>query len=155
MRRRVDGCAAEQCCITPLVKAGCPRAPPTGVFACWRPTRRSGGVRASGWRHVAWTASWSKMEIAHANEQVVGGEDSSCEAETPPVKRRLVVWDGDLSEEPSLVRRLSRKLLTGRKHDILPVRVLTEIFSPPYPESWPSRSRWCQKTPPQEWLSRH
>jgi hypothetical protein len=36
----------------------------------------------SGWRHIAWTASWSETETAHANELVVGGEDSLCEAET-------------------------------------------------------------------------
>jgi hypothetical protein len=60
----------------------------------WHPTRRSGGVRASVWCHVAWTASRSETETARSNEQVVGGKDLSCEGETCRVKlslsRRLV-----------------------------------------------------------------
>jgi hypothetical protein len=51
----------------------------------WRPTCRSGGVRASGWCHVAWTESWSETETARANERVVGGEAETCRA-----RRRLV-----------------------------------------------------------------
>jgi hypothetical protein len=38
----------------------------------WRPTRRSGGVHAPGWRHVACTVSWSETETTRVNEQVVG-----------------------------------------------------------------------------------
>jgi hypothetical protein len=42
----------------------------------WRPTHRSGIVRASVQRHVAWTALWSETETARVNEQVVvrGGD---------------------------------------------------------------------------------
>jgi hypothetical protein len=54
-------------------------------------------VRRGGATFV-WVMSWSEMETARANEQVVGGEaevlmrggDSSCEAETPRARRRLV-----------------------------------------------------------------
>jgi hypothetical protein len=66
------------------VRAGCPRVPPAGVLA-WHgelAPHASGGIRVSGWRHVAWTSSWSETETARANKQVVGGGDLSCEVET-------------------------------------------------------------------------
>jgi hypothetical protein len=109
----------------------------------WCPTRRSERVGALVQHHIAWTTPWSEAETAHANEKVVvRGGDLSCETE---IGRRSFLLAGNLSE----------KLPTGRKQDVLQVMVLTGVLSPPHLESWPSRCQWCQKTPPQEWLSRH
>jgi hypothetical protein len=66
-------------------------------------------VRRGGATFV-WVMSWSEMETARANEQVVGGEaevlmrggDSSCEAETCRRSHSLV---GDLSGKPPTSRR--------------------------------------------------
>jgi hypothetical protein len=84
------------------------------------------------------------MEAARANEQVVGCEDSACE-DTCRARGRPIVRGADLSCEAKtcwrrfiLVGNLSRKLPTGRNQDVLPVMVLTRVFSPLYLESWPS-----------------
>jgi hypothetical protein len=97
---------------------------------------------------------WSEMGTTRANEQVVKGGDSSCEAETGRVRRRLAVRGEDLSCEAKtswrsflLLGDLSEKLPTTRKQDILPVMVLTGVLSPPYLESWPSCCQWCQNAP--------
>jgi hypothetical protein len=58
------------------------------------------------------------------------GGDLSCEAET--CRARL-----------PLVGNLSVKLSTSREQDVLPVMVLTGVFSPPFLESRPSRCQWC------------
>jgi hypothetical protein len=77
----------------------------------------------------------------------------SCEVETCRARRRLVVRGGDLSEGVPLVGNWSKMLPTGREHDVLPVRVLTGVLSPPRLESWPSRCQswpshcqWCRIT---------
>jgi hypothetical protein len=84
----------------------------------------------------------------------------SCEAEACRARWRLVVRGEDLSEGVPLVGNWSGKLPTSGEQDVLPVMVLTGVFSPPRLESWPSRCRywpshcqWCQKTSPQERLS--
>jgi hypothetical protein len=114
----------------------------------WHPTRCNGGSRALVWHHVMWVAPWSETGTARANKQVVGGGDSSCEAEAGHARRRLVVRGEDLSCKEKTCRRsfllvgdLLEKLPTSRKQEILPVMVLTGVLSPPYLESWPSR---CQ-----------
>jgi hypothetical protein len=61
---------------------------------------------------------------------------SSCKAETSHARRRLV-RGGDLSEGIPLVGNWSEMLPTGRKHDVLPVWVLTGVLSLPRHESWP------------------
>jgi hypothetical protein len=107
-----------------------------------RPTRRSGRVHVSGSRHVVRFASWSEAESARVNKQlVVRGGDLSCEAENG---RRGFPLVGNLSE----------KLSTSREQEVLPVMVLTRVLSPPRLEPCPSHCQWCQKTPPQERLSR-
>jgi hypothetical protein len=62
-----------------------------------RPTHCSRRVHVLVQRHVAWTAPWSEMETARANEQVVvRGGDLSCEAETC---HRSFLLVGDLLEK--------------------------------------------------------
>jgi hypothetical protein len=99
-----------------------------------RPTHHSGRVHVSGSCHVVRLVSWSEMESAHAN-------------------KLLVVRGGDWSKGLPLVGNWSEKLPTSRQQHILPVMVLTGVFSPRL-ESWPSHCQWCQKTPPQKQLSR-
>jgi hypothetical protein len=86
--------------------------------------------------------------VAHAP---VGVGRSLGEAETCRARRRLVVRGGDLSEGVPLVGNWSEMLPTGQEHDVLLVRVLTEVLSPPRLESWPSRYQsWpsrCQSWP--------
>jgi hypothetical protein len=61
--------------------------------------RRSGRVHVPGSRHVVRLASWSEMEISHANKLlVVQGGDLSCDANTGRTRRRLVVQGGDWSD---------------------------------------------------------
>jgi hypothetical protein len=68
---------------------------------------------------------------------VVRDGDSSCETETPRARRRLLVRDRDFSCEVEACRRslplvgdLSRKLLTGRRQDVLTMMTLIRILSP-------------------------
>jgi hypothetical protein len=61
------------------------------------------------------------------------GLDLSCEAETCRARRRLVVRGGDFP----LVGNWSEMQPTGRRLDVLPVRVLTRVLSPPCPKSLP------------------
>jgi hypothetical protein len=61
---------------------------------------------------------------------VVRGGDLSCEAETCCARWRLVVG-------VPLVGNWSELWPTGQRLDVLPVWVLTKIFSPPCPESLP------------------
>jgi hypothetical protein len=84
--------------------------------------------------------------VAHT-PVVVGGELAqdgylSCEAETC-ARWRLVVQGRDLSEGVLLVGNWSEMLPTSREHDVLSVRVLTGVLSPPRLESWPSHCQWC------------
>jgi hypothetical protein len=88
-------------------------------------TRRGGGVRAPGSRRVSWPTPQSESGRARAGQ-------------------RLVVRGGDLSREVPLVGNWSEMLPTHQEHDVLPVRVLTRVLSPPRLESWPSR---CQSWP--------
>jgi hypothetical protein len=46
------------------------------------------------------------------------------------------VQGGDFSEGTPLVGNWSEMLPTGRKHDVLPVWVLTEVLGLPRLESW-------------------
>jgi hypothetical protein len=62
--------------------------------------------------------------------ELVRGRDLSCEAETCRARQRLI---GGIS----LVGNWLDTLPTGRKHDVLPVWVLTGVLSPPRLESWP------------------
>jgi hypothetical protein len=80
-------------------------------------TRHGGGARALGSRRVSWPTPQSELGGARA-------------------RRRLLVQGGDLSEGIPLVGNWSEMLLTGRKHDVLPVWVLTGVLSLPRLESW-------------------
>jgi hypothetical protein len=64
--------------------------------------------------------------------------------EAPRARRRLVVLVGDSSEGVPLVGNWSEMFSTVREQDVLPVRVLIRVLSPPCPESWPSH---CQSRP--------
>jgi hypothetical protein len=71
------------------------------------------------------------------------------------------VRGGDFSEGVPLVGNWLEMLLIGREHDVLPMRVLTGVLSPPRLESWPSRCQswpshcqWYQETMSCERLSR-
>jgi hypothetical protein len=83
------------------------------------PTRRGVRVHVLGSRHVP-------------------GGDCLCEQAACRARQRLVVRGGDLSKGVPLLGNLSEKLPTSREEDVLPVMVLTRVFSPPRFESWPS-----------------
>jgi hypothetical protein len=68
---------------------------------------------------------------------IVRGRDLSCEAETCRARRRLVVRGGDSSWGVPLVGNWSEMQPTGQRLDVLPVRVLTRVLSPPCRESLP------------------
>jgi hypothetical protein len=70
------------------------------------------------------TNDWYPLTI------VVRGVDLSCEAETCCARRRLVVGI-------PLVGNWSEMQPTSQRLDVLPVWVLTRVFSPPCPESLP------------------
>jgi hypothetical protein len=78
----------------------------------WSPTRRGGGVRSSRSR--------------------------ACRGPRPSRSRGELVQGRDLSEGVPLVGNWLEMLPTGREHDVLPVRVLTGVLSPPRLESWTS-----------------
>jgi hypothetical protein len=65
--------------------------------------------------------------MAHASVGVGGAR----------ARRRLLVRGGDLSEGIPLVGNWSEMLPTSRKHDVLPVWVLTGVLGLPRLESWP------------------
>jgi hypothetical protein len=82
--------------------------------------------------------------------ELVRGIDFSCEAGTSRARWGLVVRDRDLSCEAEtcrarrrlvggipLVGNWSEMLPTSRNRDVLPVWVLTGVFSLPHLESWP------------------
>jgi hypothetical protein len=78
-----------------------------------------------------WFVSWSEMETARANEQVVGGA-----VETPHARCRFLVRGRDLSREAETCRGrcflagdLSGKPPVGRRQGVLPVMVLARIWS--------------------------
>jgi hypothetical protein len=136
-----DGCAARQTCIKALLGASCLHRPPAGVLA-WR----GESVPHTSW----WRRSCPRLTprvVAHAPFGI-GGELAwdvvfSCEVESCRARRRLI-------EGVPLVGNWSEMLPTGREHDVLAVRVLTGILSPPCLESWPShcqswhsRCQWC------------
>jgi hypothetical protein len=85
---------------------------------------------------------------------LVGDGECSCERDACRARRRLVVRGGDWSEGLPLAGNWSEKLPTSQEQDVLLVMVLTGVFSRPRLESWPLCCQWCQKTPPQEQLSR-
>jgi hypothetical protein len=66
---------------------------------------------------------------------------AACRGPHPSRSRGEIVRDGDLSEGVPLARNWSEMLPTGREHDVLLVRVLTGVLSPPRIESGPSRSQ--------------
>jgi hypothetical protein len=76
------------------------------------PTRHGGGVRALGSRRVSWPMPQSES----------GGG---------------LVRGGDLSWRVHLVGKWLEMLPTRRKHDVLPVWVLTGVLNLPRLESWP------------------
>jgi hypothetical protein len=95
------------------------------------PTRFGGGTRAPGSRRVSWPTHQSKLGGGRARRRlVVRGGYLSCEEETCHVRRELVVGI-------PLVGNWSEMQPTGQRLDVLPVWVLTEVLSPPRPESCP------------------
>jgi hypothetical protein len=139
---RSDGHVAGQTSIKALVGAGCLYGSQLlylhGVEIC-SSTRVGGGARAV---HPGPHASrdWT----CHARQRlVVWGRDFSCKVKTSRARRRLVV-------EVPLVGNWSEMQPTSRILDVLPVWVLTRLFSPPclesFPwhcQSWPSHCQWC------------
>jgi hypothetical protein len=79
--------------------------------------RIGGGARAVGFRDVFGPMRQSEPDL-------------SCEAETCRARWRLVVG-------VSLVRNWSEMQPTGQRPDVLPVSVLTRVFTPPCPKSLP------------------
>jgi hypothetical protein len=89
-----------------------------------------------------------EAEIPHARRKLLTrGENLSCGVGTCRERRKLVVRSGDLSEEPPPVGDLSGKPPAGRRQGVLPVKILTGLCNPPYAGSWPSHCQWCQMTP--------
>jgi hypothetical protein len=136
-------------CITTLVRAGRPRAPSAGALA-WRgelePHASSRGVpRLRDGATFVW-APVPPLRPSCAGLVLVGdgnysfervgwrrrGGNSSRGTETPRARWRLIVRGGDLSEKPPPIGDLLEKPPTGRRQDVLLVKVLTGICSPPY-----------------------
>jgi hypothetical protein len=82
------------------------------------PMCHGGGARAPGSRRVSWPTPQSESGGARA-------------------RWRLAVRGRNLLEGIPLVGNWSEMLPTGRKHDVLPVWVLTGLLSLPRLESWP------------------
>jgi hypothetical protein len=96
----------------PVVGMGRPLVPLHGARNR-SPTRHGGGARSPGPHRVSWPTPQSES------------------------RRRILVQGRDLSERILLVGNWSEMLPTGQKHDVLPVWVLTAVFSLPRLESWP------------------
>jgi hypothetical protein len=95
------------------------------------PTRRGGDVRSLRSRRVSWPTPQSELgELAR-------DRDLSCEAESYRARQRLVGGGPFSGELVGDARNWSEMLPTGRKRDVLPVRVLIGVLSPPRLESWP------------------